>query len=46
MAIAVFFAERIKNGETTFTRVPIPLKGRVKKLLEESGHGHLIVEEG
>jgi len=42
--MAMFFAQRVILGKTTFANVPAALKAQVKELLEESGLGELAQE--
>lgn len=43
--MAMFFAQRVILGKTTFAEVPTKLKDSVRELLEESGLPELAVEE-
>lgn len=44
LMMAMFFAQRVILGKTTFAEVPPKLKDKVRELLEESGLPELAVE--
>ena len=44
LMMAMFFAQRVILGKTTFADVPAKLKDQVMELLVESGLEHLAVE--
>lgn len=42
--MAMFFAQRVILGKTTFDQVPAKLKGQVKEILIDSGLPELVTE--
>lgn len=44
MAVAILWANRIMNGDNSYSEVPKGLKPKVKTILEEAGCGYLVTE--
>ena len=42
--MVVFYFRRLKDGKTTLSNVPKPLREDVKQMLLDNGYGYLIKE--